>query len=333
MPDQVHRAIAAMSHNAVLQLFLDILEELSERYATRPAGINESSVEAIDRDIRRGHHEMVDAIIEGDTARAQRLTIEHLDSIADLLSSNVRNRRAWAAPVPVDVESEASGKLGVLLAEQIRRDLGSENRAVGDLIGSESALMQRYGVSRQILREAVRLLEHHGIAVMRRGASGGLTVAQPDPQASIDAVSVYLQYRNVDVADLRSVRNAIELACIDLVVARHDEPDVTTRLREALAVDQSATTDNVIASVHELHRELAEITGNPVLALFLNVLTSLWERRSVHCPPEAPPADTQMLSALQDAHTGIVEAVLDGDRGLARLRMLRHVEVLTAWWH
>jgi DNA-binding FadR family transcriptional regulator len=168
---------------------------------------------------------------------------------------------------------------------------------------------------------------------MRRGLGGGLAVGQPDPQAAIEAVSVYLQYRDVDVADLRSVRNAVELACLDQVISRRQEPAIADRLRLALDVDRDGPAEDLFASVHGVHRELAELTGNPVLTLFLDVLTSLWERRSVRCPPETSSTDSTMLASLREAHSGIVEAVLDGDRGLARLRMLRHVEALTAWWH
>jgi DNA-binding FadR family transcriptional regulator len=330
LPGHVHPAIAAMSRNPVLQLFLDILEELSEHYGTRPVGLTKADAAAADVRIRQEHRALVDAIIDGDLALAQRLADEHLESITSLLLGRDQNDRAWTSQQPL---ARDEAKQAEVLADRMRHDLAEVGLAVGTIVGSEADLRERYGVSRQILREAIRLLEHHGVAVMRRGLGGGLAVGQPDPRAAVEAVSVYLQYRNVDVSDLRSVRNAVELACIDHVITRRQEPEVSDRLGRALDVDRGGTAEDLFASVHAVHRELAELTGNPVLTLFLDILTSLWERRSVHCPPETPPTDSTMLASLQDAHGGIVEAILGGDRGLARLRMLRHVEALTAWWH
>ncbi|HEX3706127.1 MAG TPA: FCD domain-containing protein [Mycobacteriales bacterium] len=327
LPSHVHPAIAAMSQNAVLRLFLDILEELSEIYGTRPSGITKAEAIAADLRIREEHAAIVAAIIEGDVARGQRLADEHLEGITSLL---VDPSRVTGPSSPLLAREES--KQAELLAERIRSDLAESGLPVGAIVGSESDLRQRYGVSRQILREAVRLLEHHGVAVMRRGPGGGLAIGEADPAAAVEAIAAYLQFREVAVADLRCVRDAIELACVDQVVDGREDPQVIRRLSEALEVDLRGSSADLIGSVHSIHRELAELTGNPVLVLFLDVLTSLWERRSAHCPADAPAADSPTLASLRAAHSGIAEAILNGDRGLARLRMLRHVEALTAWW-
>ena len=58
----------------------------------------------------------------------------------------------------------------------------AEDLQPGDLVGTEPELIEREGVSRALLREAVRLLEHHHIARMRRGPGGGLFVMAPERQ-------------------------------------------------------------------------------------------------------------------------------------------------------
>ena len=39
--------------------------------------------------------------------------------------------------------------------------------------------MERYGIGRATLREAIRQLERHGVANMRRGSGGGLVISRP----------------------------------------------------------------------------------------------------------------------------------------------------------
>ena len=79
-------------------------------------------------------------------------------------------------------------------------------------------------MSRAVLREAVRLLEFHSVAQMRRGPGGGLVVAEPQAQASIDTIALYLQYRKPNREDLRCVRDAIEIDNVAKVVKRRAEP-------------------------------------------------------------------------------------------------------------
>ena len=110
---------------------------------------------------------------------------------------------------------------------------------VGTLIGSEAELMERYGVSRAVLREAVRLLEHHDIAVMRRGPGGGLFVSEPGLEAVTDAVALYLDRRGMDAAGLVELRSGVELAIVDRVIDGLDDAR-TDRLAEALEAERAA---------------------------------------------------------------------------------------------
>src|SRR5205823_10135158 len=125
------------------------------------------------------HRKLVDALVKGNADKASRLTTEHLSGIRDLMLANRRNRRAR----PGDVVSlpGGTGRYAETLAQRIRADLARAGAVAGDVLGSEDEMRERYGVSRQVLREAVRLLEHHGVAKMRRGPGGGLVVTEPDP--------------------------------------------------------------------------------------------------------------------------------------------------------
>ena len=72
-------------------------------------------------------------------------------------------------------------KKAEIVADQIAQTIVGQRWEPGELFGSEVELIARYGVSRAVFREAVRLLEHHGLAEMRRGLHGGLFIVQPDP--------------------------------------------------------------------------------------------------------------------------------------------------------
>ena len=80
----------------------------------------------------------------------------------------------------------------------------------GKSLGSEQALQQRYRVSRSVLREAVRLVEHHQVARMRRGPNGGLLVCEPDAAPATHAIIIYLEYLGTTTGELLDARLLLE---------------------------------------------------------------------------------------------------------------------------
>ncbi|WP_033721201.1 FadR/GntR family transcriptional regulator, partial [Mycobacterium avium] len=100
--------------------------------------------------------------------------------------------------------------LASALARDIEAEIVRRGWAVGESLGSEPALQQRFGVSRSVLREAVRLVEHHQVARMRRGPNGGLYICEPDAGPATRAVVIYLEYLGTTLADLLNARLVLE---------------------------------------------------------------------------------------------------------------------------
>lgn len=213
-------------------------------------------------------------------------------------------------------------KLGEVTAARIRRDIARRRAPVGTNLGSESVLLATYGVSRSVLREAVRLLEYHSVARMRRGPGGGLVVVKPDPEAVIRAVALYLQSVQVDSRSLFEARDTIELASVAYAVERL-QPSGVDALREALAAEQGGSAVPRDQGYATLHAAIAELTGNRILSLFTQILLSL-----TAASVAASHAEVGSLGARHQAHQiheGIVTAILSGDSALARRRMRVHL--------
>src|SRR5215216_1262110 len=81
---------------------------------------------------------------------------------------------------------------------------------VGESLGSEPELREHHGVSRSVLREAVRLVEHHQVARMRRGPNGGLFVMAPDARPAARAMVIFLEHVGTSVDDLLEARRLLE---------------------------------------------------------------------------------------------------------------------------
>lgn len=338
--DAFHIALAETSKNPVLQLFIDVLMRLTTRYALQSrAGSATEATEAVGH-MHNHHADIVAAVTAGDAARAKTLSERHVEAVTAWL----QHHQAGAGRKPRRtrrLEAEAPrGKLAETLAVTIGDDIAADGWRVGSVFGTETALLERYRVSRAVLREAVRLLEYHSIARMRRGPGGGLVIAEPAAQASIDTIALYLQYRDPSREDLRCVRDAIEIDNVAKVVKRRGEPDVAAFLESCRAAHRAgfdepdrATPDDVRTAVKEefrFHVGLAQLAGNALLDLFLRIIVELF-RRHWSTSGQAAPTWSDVL-AVDHAHLRILEAVDNGDDSLARYRVRRHLDAAASWW-
>ena len=114
---------------------------------------------------------------------------KHLQAEADFF----RHRRSTLQLLPDSVVLAESGlgKGAETGARRITRTIVTEGLQPGDLVGTEPELIAREGVNRALLREAVRLLEHHHVARMRRGPGGGLFVLAPSVDAVTEGAAIY----------------------------------------------------------------------------------------------------------------------------------------------
>ncbi|BBX48827.1 FCD domain-containing protein [Mycobacterium cookii] len=325
--DDFHAALAEQSKNPVLQLFIDILMRLTVRYAedSRLTSARDA-LEAIDLR-HRDHSAVVDAVTAGDAARAMTLSERHAESVTAWLQDHHQPR---ARHVPD--RDAPPGKLAEVLAAAIRDDIASSGWQVGEVFGTEVALLERYRVSRSVLREAVRLLEYHAVATTRRGPGGGLVVAEPQAQASIDTIALYLQYREPRREDLSMIRDAIEIDNVAKVVRRHDTAEVRAFLDRHRALIEEAGDDPRKAGVEEFlfHTGLATLAGNAVLELFLRILVELFRRH--WASTDRPVPSHGDLVDVRHAHLRIIEAIAHGDDSLARHRVRRHLDAAASWW-
>lgn len=217
----------------------------------------------------------------------------------------------------------APEKSGELLARRIEDEILAAGWPVGLRLGAEPELMERYGVSRSVLREAIRLLEHHQVARTREGRGGGLVVTAPDSGAITRALELYLQYQHVTLVDLLETKRALELAALPASAARLDEEGVA-RLRAAGAAEQAEGDDVFVITDANLHILLAKLSGNPAIHVFVEVLTRL----SV-LMVERTRAVERATHTYED-HQDIAEAVISGDVERARRLLMAHLDDIEA---
>ena len=313
----VHRTLAALTRNPALEFFSDVLNQVAHLYVEDTALEAGESVHASSQ----AHVAILEAVLAGDAGLSSRLMRRHLEVESD----HLRARNQGTIRLPSTMSKD---KRGEAVALQILGEIASHGWPVGERLGSEHELVERYAVSRAVLREAVRLLEHHQVVRMRRGPGGGLFVTSPGVTATTEAVSIYLTRRSISRRQLFEVRSAVELALVDRVCTR-DDADGLQLLAASLDAERDVADDRAQFRdvAQDIHAVLADIGGNRVLELLAKVLVRLTRVKLISPPVgRGDPTGDVMRS-----HEGIVDAITAQDRDLARLRLRKHLDAVSEW--
>jgi len=321
---QVHAAIAEAGGNPAIAMFAQALSLLADDQDRRYGKLTGPASRHAAAGVHRAHQAIVEAIISGDALLASRRMRKHLTA----LHQELIHRQDGSRVEPVEPVA-ASGQTGRTLARRIRADVMALGWPVGQNLGSETVLLERYGASRSALREAVRILEHHAAVEMRRGPGGGLVVRAPDGEAVTRAAVLHLDYRTITTAALFEARDALEAATLRLATERLDDRG-RARLAHALERTRDLRSPQFGPATHDFHVTIAQLSGNQTLQLFVAILTEITAERV----PGAPSRDEQESSArparqqVDHAHHRIAEAVFEGDSSLALRRMRLHLRAL-----
>ena len=216
-----------ISRNAGLELFVDVFNRVAQLYSPDWQRLGS----AVGKETSHAHAMIAEAIMAGDAGLARNRMRKHLQAEADFF----RRRRSTRQLLPdsVVLAQSAQGKGAEAVARNITQTIVTEGLQPGELVGTEPELIEREGVSRALLREAVRLLEHHQIARMRRGPGGGLFVMAPSANAVTEVAAIYLARQGMKLAELAEMRTGVEVAIADLAADRIDEEGADRAARGA----------------------------------------------------------------------------------------------------
>jgi len=209
------------------------------------------------------------------------------------------------------------------VARDILRDITARQLVPGDVLSSEAEMQRLYGVARGSLREALRILEVHGIIALRPGSNGGPVVCQVGPAEFGRMAALFLQATHVNLNELLQARRILE-ALMAQVAARERRPELAQRLERLLTRMQDVDLERASAEytdvAMEFHRAICGGSSNGVLNLIGQGLIEAFLSRVTNSPflPEL------RRQAMRE-HRAVIRAILDGDEDKAYTLMARHM--------
>lgn len=183
------------------------------------------------------------------------------------------------------------------IVTQIQKRIADGTIGPGDRLPSERALAAQFEVSRNTVREAMRMLEISGLITLRKGATGGAFIRETTPEQVSRTVSETLRLTEFSLRDLADMwlwmdTVVIRIACERITPADLDGLDELLRATvDAVAADgrRSHTAQHL-----RFQQALVECTYNPLLVTVMrSVITMV---RDLLMSIDRPIADDVMLA-------------------------------------
>jgi GntR family transcriptional regulator, transcriptional repressor for pyruvate dehydrogenase complex len=194
----------------------------------------------------------------------------------------------------------------------------------GDRLPSERDLGEQFGVSRTVVREAVRGLQARGVLKVRPGR-GAEVVAVPVSHIT-ETFTLFLRGANthhgLNGEHISEVRETLEIKLVELACARATPEDLDLMARAIDAMAGETDVERASASDMQFHRLIASATKNTLFVILLDslgdVLLAL-RRRSLA-------VDGRRDQAVAE-HRRILAAMAERDVPAARAAMAEHLAV------
>jgi GntR family transcriptional repressor for pyruvate dehydrogenase complex len=209
------------------------------------------------------------------------------------------------------------------LAEQVTAQLKESilrgRYAPGERMPSEHELVKAFGVSRVIVREAVRDLERSGLVSIKRGPKGGAFVKEVSHDAATSVVRDILSMGKARVGHIMEVRLHVEPIVAGLAAERATKEDIAA-LEQYLLEPPRMGSDAYVAWNVRFHRLVARAAHNPMYEVLINMLMDFTEQLILSIKPKERVVHDTV------SHPAILEMIKKKDAEGATRRFREHLQ-------
>ncbi|MBX4940410.1 FadR/GntR family transcriptional regulator [Rhizobium binae] len=194
--------------------------------------------------------------------------------------------------------------------EDVRTAIVDRKLALGTRLPSEVQLAERYGISRAIVREALRSLQTLGFTQTRTGR--GTFVVSESPARQLGG--------GYSARDLMEARPCIEIPAAGWAALRRSSEQLASLTSLCDRMDEEEDVQAWVRMDAEFHGEIAEASGN---AIFRKVVADV--RGALATQSELVEHVRGRRKASNAEHRRILEAIAAGSEGHARAAMAEHL--------
>lgn len=210
-----------------------------------------------------------------------------------------------------------------MLASRLRNQILSGTYIAGQQLPSERDLMEQTGISRNAVREALRILETQGLVTTRLGRYGGSFVCQPTDEMFSHYLTIFSRAHSIPLKSLVQARLALEPQVALLAALNRTDEDLAALAEGLRQLEKAEDPATFLDRNMHCHLLVATASHNQLLQVFLTSLSGLI--RDVAGEME----DIVVTSVEKDVmrfHHQLLDAIRKQDSAAAVRRMTRHIK-------
>lgn len=223
--------------------------------------------------------------------------------------------------IAIDRGTVVNTKLYILIIDNIKDQLVTGSLKAGDKLPTERAMAEMFQVSREPVREALKVLEYMGVVQNIHGK--GMFIRSINVEDLLDIINFGILGAAEDIDDLFETREMIELQAVRLAARRRTDADILRMEKaiQAAAQDVEADKDGAIFA-RDFHIAVVRASQNKVLYRLYKLsidLLKVAQEGSLAMP------DNRKLSLT--AHNAILERIKMQDEEGAAMEMKEHLRL------
>lgn len=193
----------------------------------------------------------------------------------------------------------------------------------GDRLPSERNLADSLGVSRTVVREAIKVLSEKGLLAVRVGK--GAYVTSPSSRSITESIKLIFHLERGTVENVIEIRKFLEIPLAGIAAQRATPQNLAemhnlmSRMAELIG-DESAYIHYIQIDL-EFHLAIARATQNPLFILLIKPVIDLMQKTRLIIT-RAP----NSYERSHFHHNAIYTAIASGDEVAARAAMAAHLE-------
>jgi GntR family transcriptional regulator, transcriptional repressor for pyruvate dehydrogenase complex len=216
---------------------------------------------------------------------------------------------------------QVAGQLRHMILEGVLRP--------GEQLPPEDKLGARFGVSRNTVREALRMLSSQNLVRTTRGVAGGTFVATPKAEVLQETIVTSLRLLNgtqeIPADELLEARLMLEVPSVRNAALRRTDDDLERMRVAAVRVEHGSTVLDRSVNSQDFHQAVLDAAGNRLLSLMAPPIWQAFTRNAL-----AGSGTSAHWDEIDRDHLEILEHIEARRPDEAAAAMRRHLELLRA---
>ncbi|MGN0166098.1 MAG: FadR/GntR family transcriptional regulator [Lachnospiraceae bacterium] len=207
--------------------------------------------------------------------------------------------------------------------EDLLKDISEGKLAENDKLPSERELSVNYGVSRNVVREAIKILSEKNLIINIPGK--GNYISKPTSSNIADKLEDALDLSNVSAKDIIDAREFLEINLIDMYLPLITEEDIIALENLYAQMEKSRNNFGEFSKYDtEFHLYLVGCTRNSIIKIFHASLFNMTKKNFILESPD--PANA--IRSSQQVHGEIIEAIKSKNQEMLTEALKKHLAPL-----